>query len=1113
MHVLMFTPRPSQLLLLSFTTMRTAEDSMKKSTSYIENTRSPDTYVFSSPARDVGWSPSAASTPFSTAFYNNNPSTDFMSYVIESRMSPIRRNHHLSRPNTEPSLSSTLAPLLYQREANEPGVSLVDPESYSLSKGIHSSQAPPPSTPESVGKLFHNTSVQTDPSISLDHESEVYETHLPLMCSSSPISPPCHKTNSSPIKPKGISMFPPPASPPPFSLYPSSPTHTYTDLGSEHVADPIKPLTKRALRTGLLPSLSHCYPSAEPLDDDPFLVSVPKLTGGRPLGGVTRDFKSGSLDPRELLRHVPSFETGHASEEHTIDAEDAYNSSKRIRVPRKRVGAPSRTAITKRIAPGSTAEEHINQAFSVTSNPTTPLVSSPQFFSPQFIETEVDQASSCKNLSTPSTSTAENHPISLISYTNPSTTARTFFPAPRLTSSFDTPSTASILPTPAHTTLFPSPDIIDSPTIMHSIRGRGRTTRSRLASRYDMPSPMIKYDSIRDKNLPEFSYAHQVDQQNQEEVPYSKSWDDDEDDIQDREEASAFGGAGLQEKIGLLRAANPSSLKISSFSVPSSSDENEEVESLSPGSLGGQGQPVASSEHPNSTNSRSKRVHEDNGHDETASKRLKMPGKDKEATNRKVGSIVSLPEARLSHSNNGLNVGPKDNFRNDFGSGRATRSQSRAVAALLSLASSGDCQVTNQKQVAEATRKVRPNEVLRANIMVPRRTSSRIRGGSKPAEESHPESFKWPSQENSRNNHNVHGQAPNQAANVLSERTMDTNWSNDAPHIPLGATMAKRRSRKSQPHEARKEGESEEDHHVPTKHQVPADLLPRPNKLLVYRPDGEFIRRNFPEILPIHEGYPKWYRRFPVSAYFAEGDSVRKFVLGDRAVSGRAAMPSMPGLVPNSTAHFNLYNPRFVRGSGNGKLGVCPICAEPVWRGGAGKVVLLNTKISQYNYHMQNFHGLSPKTGLPFSPPIAFRQQSHRPSKSKAREKEVIEEGQCHVPEMFWWKHAASCHGTSQLAGDEDPYIEDSVYIRLREYESLSKNEGSIKEICSERQELKSESEWEVEEISGPSNSRTTPMEGAKDITEGVEDQEYSTDSDSNLTDLSAEDDIELSDY
>ncbi|KAF8752757.1 hypothetical protein RHS01_07338 [Rhizoctonia solani] len=708
MHVSMFAPRPSQLLLLSFTTMRTAEDSMKKSTSYIENTRSPDTYVFSSPARDVGWSPSAASTPFSTAFYNNNPSTDFMSYVIESRC-------HLSdetitfRDQTLSQVHHLLLRLSYINGRN----TLV-----SGSTAVDS---------RACGKLFHNTSVQTDPSISLDHESEVYETHLPLMCSSSPISPPCHRINGSSIKPKCISMFPPPASPPPFSFI-------------------LQVLRIHILTWGPSASLiqSNHLPS-EPFELDyyhRFLIaihlpslwmmtlfsSVPKLTGGRPLGGVTRDFKSGSLDPRELLRHVPSFETGHASEEHTIDAGDAYNSSKRVHVPRKRVGAPSRTAITKGL--------HLDQ-----------------------------------------------RPRSHDHYTNPSTTARTFFPAPRLTSSFDTPSTASILPTPAHTTLFPSPDIIDSPTIMHSIHGQGRATRSRLASRYDMPSPMIKYDSIGDKDLPEFSYAHQVDQQNQEEVPYAESWDDDQDDIQDREEASDFGGAGLQEKIGLLRAVNPSSLTIPSFSVPSSSDGNEEAESLSPGSLVGQGQPVASGEHPNGTNSRSKRVHEENSRDETASKRLKMPGKDKEATNRKVGSIVSLPEARLSHSNDGLNVGPKDNFRNDFGSGRATRSQSRAVAALLSLASSGDCQVANQKQVAEATSKVRPNEVLRANIMVPRRTSSRIRGGSKPAEESLPESFKWPSQENSRNKHNVHGQAPNQAANVLSEGTMDTNWSNDALHI------------------------------------------------------------------------------------------------------------------------------------------------------------------------------------------------------------------------------------------------------------------------------------------------------------------------------------------
>ncbi|KAG8731671.1 hypothetical protein FRC12_019621 [Ceratobasidium sp. 428] len=44
---------------------------------------------------------------------------------------------------------------------------------------------------------------------------------------------------------------------------------------------------------------------------------------------------------------------------------------------------------------------------------------------------------------------------------------------------------------------------------------------------------------------------------------------------------------------------------------------------------------------------------------------------------------------------------------------------------------------------------------------------------------------------------------------------------------------------------------------------------------------------------------------------------------------------------------------------------------------------------------MQYVHGLSPKTGLPFSPPIAFRAASRKTV--GAREKATLEEGLCHA--------------------------------------------------------------------------------------------------------------------
>jgi hypothetical protein len=94
------------------------------------------------------------------------------------------------------------------------------------------------------------------------------------------------------------------------------------------------------------------------------------------------------------------------------------------------------------------------------------------------------------------------------------------------------------------------------------------------------------------------------------------------------------------------------------------------------------------------------------------------------------------------------------------------------------------------------------------------------------------------------------------------------------------------------------------------------------------------------------------------------------------------------------------------------------------------KLTKVSARTSLFPYHFGNhfsiflfswISGLSPKTGLPFSPPMAFRST---PRKTVgAREKAALEEGLCHacqrwiviegvkavevlVPEIYWYVFA-----------------------------------------------------------------------------------------------------------
>ncbi|KAI6144335.1 hypothetical protein BKA82DRAFT_2388383 [Pisolithus tinctorius] len=199
-------------------------------------------------------------------------------------------------------------------------------------------------------------------------------------------------------------------------------------------------------------------------------------------------------------------------------------------------------------------------------------------------------------------------------------------------------------------------------------------------------------------------------------------------------------------------------------------------------------------------------------------------------------------------------------------------------------------------------------------------------------------------------------------------------------------------------------------------------------------------RRLLPAGIPYHPQFSLFYRRFPVSSHIQTADGIFA------PLSSSLQHPG--GLYNPPHSALDLYTPRFVRGCGTSKVGLCPVCVESPGRGGSGQCVWLSMKFSAYNYHMQYGHGISAVSSTPFSPPVSFRTTKRRnPGK---RERTHILEGKCHkckkwipveslkeleikVKEIYWWKHAATCHQGTHIEGDNDFFEDDDVYRKVRE--------------------------------------------------------------------------------
>ncbi|GAC93750.1 hypothetical protein PHSY_001315 [Pseudozyma hubeiensis SY62] len=206
--------------------------------------------------------------------------------------------------------------------------------------------------------------------------------------------------------------------------------------------------------------------------------------------------------------------------------------------------------------------------------------------------------------------------------------------------------------------------------------------------------------------------------------------------------------------------------------------------------------------------------------------------------------------------------------------------------------------------------------------------------------------------------------------------------------------------------------------------------------------------RTFPPHWEVHPEFPLLYQRYSVPS--SVSPEVLEMLL--RHVDSASVDEKFRDIV--NRAHrclgtFNkprsildLYTPRWVKGVSAQKVGMCPVCYED------GKVKFLKTKFSAYNYHLQNFHGISALTGLPFTPPSHFRLKP-RPHSRPTERAEIIQ-GHCHscrkwidmqgpretevkVAEIFWWKHAQACHRKSTTpVGVDGFFVQDVWFERVR---------------------------------------------------------------------------------
>jgi hypothetical protein len=107
--------------------------------------------------------------------------------------------------------------------------------------------------------------------------------------------------------------------------------------------------------------------------------------------------------------------------------------------------------------------------------------------------------------------------------------------------------------------------------------------------------------------------------------------------------------------------------------------------------------------------------------------------------------------------------------------------------------------------------------------------------------------------------------------------------------------------------------------------------------------------RIFPPNVPLDSRFPAFYMRYPASSFLGAASTLHvcATALAPESAGGKNAAAWN---APSNGGALDLYTPRFVRGVGASKTGLCPICAEPPARGGAGERVWLAMKQSAFKW-------------------------------------------------------------------------------------------------------------------------------------------------------------------